>query len=201
LKAAQPQAATRTGCPDACGRKPRRWDRGLASAVSFVASPPALVSLAAIMVAVAAPEPGAWKWASGYLGFLLWEVRRGAVSDLDIPTRRERFVPQLVTVTCMVIAWALVRFGAAPTAMTDLGTFFLLQSVALFGITLRWKISVHSATAAGVGMVVWFLSGAVLPLLLGASAVIWSRMRLDRHTVGQTIAGAAIGVAAFRLAM
>jgi membrane-associated phospholipid phosphatase len=181
----------------------------LASAVSFVASPPALVSLAAIMVAVAAPEPGAWKWASGYvliavlapLGFLLWEVRRGAVSDLDIPTRRERFVPQLVTVTCMVIAWALVRFGAAPTAMTDLGTFFLLQSVALFGITLRWKISVHSATAAGVGMVVWFLSGAVLPLLLGASAVIWSRMRLDRHTVGQTIAGAAIGVAAFRLAM
>lgn len=187
----------------------RRWDHALAAFVSFVASPPALVSAAAIVVAASAQEPRAWKWASGYLsiavliplGFLLWEVKRGAVSDLDIPTRRERFVPQLVTVACMVMAWALVRFGAAPTAMTDLGTLFLLQSVAVFSITLRWKISVHCATAAGVGMVVWLVSGAVLPLVLGATAVMWSRRRLDRHTLGQTFAGTALGVAAFRLTM
>lgn len=187
----------------------RRWDRGLAAGVSFVASPPALVSLAALMVAATAPEPGAWKWASGYLsiavlfplGFLVWEARRGTVSDVDIPARRERFVPQLVTMGCMLAAWGLVRFGAAPTAMTDLGALFLLQSIAVFGITLRWKISVHSTTAAGVGMVVWLLSGAVLPLIVGGTAVMWSRMRLDRHTAWQTFAGAALGVLAFRLTM
>ena len=191
------------------GARARRWDRGLASAVSFVASPPALVSLAAILVAISTHEPGAWKWASGYvsiavlapLGFLIWALRRGAVTGLDVPMRRERLVPQLVTMACMIVAWALVRFGAAPSGMTDLGALFMLQSAAVFGITLRWKISAHCATAAGVGMVVWLVSGAVLPLVLGASAVIWSRTRLDRHTVGQTVAGAALGLLAFRLTM
>ena len=201
--------ADSTPVGERCEPAARRWDRALACFVSAVASPPALVALAAMMVAAAAPEAGAWKWASAYvlvavlfpLGFLLWECRRGTVSEIDIPARGERLLPQMVTIVCMVGAWALVRFGAAPTAMTDLGTLFLLQSVAVFGITLRWKISVHTATAAGVGMVVWFLSGAVLPLIVGASAVIWSRTRLDRHTVGQTFAGAALGVVAFRLIM
>lgn len=187
----------------------RRWDRRLALAVSFVASPPALVSLAALLVAAATPEPGAWKWASAYVSiavlvpllYLLWEFLRGAVSDLDIPLRRQRVIPQVFTVVCMLTAWILLRLGSAPDRMAHLGAFFLLQSIVIFGITLRWKVSVHCATAAGVGMFIWLMSGAALPLIVGAPAMIWSRLRLDRHTLAQTVTGAALGIIAFRLIM
>jgi membrane-associated phospholipid phosphatase len=188
---------------------PRNWDRRLALAFSFAASPPALVCLAAVMVAVAAPEPGAWKWASAYiliavfapLGYLFWEFHRGAVSDLDIPDRRQRLLPQVFTVACMLTAWVLLRLGPAPDRMANLGGFFLVQAIVIFGITLRWKISVHCATAAGVGMLIWLTSGASLPLLVGAPAMIWSRLRLDRHTLAQTMAGAAVGALTFHLTM
>ncbi len=187
----------------------RNWDRRLAMAVSLAASPPTLVSLAAIVVAVAAPEPGAWKWASAYvviavlvpLGYLLWEYQRGLVSDLDIPDRKQRILPQVFTVACMLVAWMLLRLGPAPARMASLGWFFFIQSVVIFGITLRWKISVHCATAAGVGMLIWMTSGDALPLLVGAPAMIWSRLRLDRHTFAQTMAGAAIGALAYHFAM
>lgn len=186
----------------------RNWDRRLALGVSFAASPPSLVLLAVILVAVAAPEPGAWKWASAYvlisvlapLGYLLWEFHRGAVSDIDIPERGQRIVPQVFTVVCMLTAWVLLRLGPAPYKMADLGGLFLVQAVVIFGITLRWKISVHCATATGVGVFIWLTTGASLPLLVGAPAMMWSRLRLDRHTLAQTIAGAAVGALAFSLA-
>ncbi|MFH1501539.1 MAG: hypothetical protein ABIG03_00695 [Candidatus Eisenbacteria bacterium] len=187
----------------------RNWDRRLALAVSFVASPPALVSLAAIFAAAAAPEPGAWKWASAYvliavlapLGYLLWEYMRGDVSDLDLPVRDQRVVPQIFTVVCMLTAWVLLRLGPAPERMASLGALFFLQSVVIFGITLRWKVSVHCATAASVGTFIWLSSGAALPLLVGAPAMIWSRLRLDRHTLAQALTGAALGAVVFRLIM
>jgi hypothetical protein len=187
----------------------RNWDRRLALAVSFGASPPALVSLAAILVALAAPEPGAWKWASAYvliavlapLGYLFWEYRRGAVTELDIPMRDQRLVPQIFTVVCMLTAWILLRLGPAPDGMASLGALFLFQSIVIFGITLRWKVSVHCATAASVGTFIWLSSGAALPLLVGAPAMIWSRLHLDRHTFAQTLIGAALGVLTFRVLM
>ena len=185
----------------------RNWDRRIALTVSLMASPPILVSLATFMTAHSAPDPFAWRWASAYvliavlapLGFLLWEFLLGDVSDIDIPERRQRLVPQIFTVACMLTALVLLRLSPAPDRMSLVGGLFLLQAVVIFAITLRWKISVHCATAAGVGVIIWVLSGAALPLLLGAPAVIWSRLRLDRHTLGQALAGAALGIAIFGL--
>jgi membrane-associated phospholipid phosphatase len=71
----------------------------------------------------------------------------------------------------------------------------------IFGITLWWKISVHSAAAAGVATLIWSLIGATLPLLAGVVIIAWSRVRLRRHTVAQTIAGAALGFAIFMVAV
>ncbi|MBD3348512.1 MAG: hypothetical protein GF400_04875 [Candidatus Eisenbacteria bacterium] len=186
---------------------PRKWDRRLAVAVSLFASPPVLVSIAAFMTAHAAPDPSAWKWASAYvliavlapLGFLLWQFLLGDVSDLDIPERRQRIVPQVFTVACMLTALILIRLSPAPDRMALVGGLFLLQAVVIFAITLRWKISVHCATAAGVGVFIWMLSGAALPLLLGVPAMIWSRLRLERHTPAQTLAGTALGALIFGL--
>jgi len=185
----------------------RRWDRRLALVVSVLASPPVLVSLAALMTADAAPDQSAWKWASAYiliavlapLGFLLWEFLLGDVSDLDIPERKQRIIPQIFTVVCMLTALVLLRLSSAPDRMVLIGSLFLLQACVIFAITLRWKISVHCATAAGVGVFIWAVSGAVLPLVVGVPAMAWSRLRLDRHTLAQAVAGAALGGAVFGL--
>jgi membrane-associated phospholipid phosphatase len=74
-----------------------------------------------------------------------------------------------------------------------------LQWVIIFGITLSWKISVHCATAAGVAMWLWWLTGTPLPLLVGVPLIAWSRVHLGRHTLAQTIAGSMLGCGLFLL--
>ena len=68
------------------------------------------------------------------------------------------------------------------------------ESVAILGITLRWKTSVHSATAAAMGTLVRFVLGTPLLPTLGVPAVARSRVKLGRHSLAQTVGGALLGL-------
>ena len=99
------------------------------------------------------------------------------------------------------MAWLVLVLGGAPLQMVAVTGGLWLQMVIVFVITLRWKISMHSAAAAGVGALVWSLVGTMLPLLVGVPIIAWSRVRLRRHTVAQTVAGAALGLTVFLTAL
>jgi len=186
-----------------------RWSgERFAYVVSQVGSPPVLTSVGAAAIASVLPTAGAWAWAGVYVGlailtpllYLVWLVRRGRVTDLDVQLRRQRTGPLVFTLACAGVAWLVLVLGAAPSPMVALGGAVLLQLAVIFAITLRWKISVHSAAAAGVSTLIWSLMGTPLPLLIAVPLIAWSRVRLGRHTVAQTVAGALLGTAVFTTA-
>lgn len=187
---------------------PKAWDERLAYVISQVGSPPVFASAAVTVTASVLSSPQAWMWAAVYvflailppLLYLVWLVRRGRVTDLDVQLREQRRGPLIFSIACAGLAWLVLALGAAPRLMIVLAGALWLQMALIYGITLRWKISVHSAAAAGAAMLVWSLVGMPLPFLIGVPAIAWSRVCLGRHTVAQTVAGALLGAAIFLIA-
>lgn len=182
----------------------RPWDVSVARVVSRLASPPLVVS--AIMIAVASGLGGsAWAWGGVYLlvavlaplSYLVMLVRRGLVTDLDVRLREQRARPLLLTILCSVLAFLLLLVGTAPASMVTVAGCLLLQALIIYAITLRWKISVHCAVAAGVATTIWAVWGQPAALLFGLPLVAWSRIRLRCHSLLQTIAGALLGLSVF----
>lgn len=186
---------------------PKRWDGKLAYIISQVGSPPMQAIAGLALSAYRFPHTGAWAWAGIYLVlavlspifYIAWLVRRGLVTDLDVQLREQRTKPMLVATGCAGAGWLILKLGSAPLQIITLASALLIQSTIMFIITiyLRWKISMHSAAAAGAATLAWCITGTPLALLVSVPLVAWSRVRLRRHTLAQTLAGAALGCAIF----
>jgi hypothetical protein len=203
------EAESQPAAPTVDVAVPRRWDGFLAYVISRIASPPLLATGAMALVASTLSSPRAWSWAGAYVFvaivtpvlYLIWLVRRGRVTDVDVQLREQRARPMIFAIACAGLAWLVLALGGAPMQMVVIAGGLWLQMVVIFGITMWWKISVHSAAAAGIATLVWSLDGTLLPLLIGVPIIAWARVRLRRHTVAQTVAGAALGLAIFLVAV
>jgi membrane-associated phospholipid phosphatase len=193
-----------------CLRPSSTWPSGICSnaaepvarLISEVGSPPGLSLLAVVLVVQAAGPAAAWRWASLHLlltillpmAYLIWLVRRGRVTDLHLPRRRERYRPLgFALVTGALSAAALIQ-GSAPHLLVLLALLQLAQVVIFLAFTLRWKVSAHCAAASGLTILAVFLWGPA-GVLLGVCVplIAWSRVYLSRHTLHQTVAGTLIG--------
>jgi membrane-associated phospholipid phosphatase len=183
---------------------PRAWDKCIAYILSMVVSPPVAVAVAAVWIAALISEPSAWWWAGLHIGlgillpltYIAWLAHRGKITDIDVQRREQRTIPMLFTLICTGLSGFILSLGAAPRLMIALIVALCTQSTILFLITtiLRWKISVHSATASGVATFLGVLMHALwLPALI-VPVIIWSRVRLRRHTFLQAVAGACLGI-------
>lgn len=180
-------------------------ERGLiesgAHVVSQIGSPPVLAAAAAFLAAGLERSVAAFGFAALHtllmvlapVAYLLLQLRRGRVSDLEIFRREERWRPYLATIAGAWLAWSAIRFGGGPARLSGVAGVLALKAALIFVVTLGWKISLHCATAAAAGALAWKLVGTPLPLLLGGPLMIWSRLLLRRHTPAQTIAGAIVG--------
>ena len=178
------------------------WDERLARWVSLVGSPPITVLVGILLGAHASADPTAWMWAATILVavilvpilFILHLRRKGEIADLDLSVRDQRIRPILATLAGSTIAWLAMDLGAAPRLLAALCVAAWTQTAIVLSVTLRWKISVHSMAAAGTAVMIWNLFGYVAaPVVAGVPLVAWSRVRLGRHTVAQTVAGALTG--------
>lgn len=174
----------------------------VANVLSQVACPPILAVVMIALAAAAAERPGAWRYASLYvvlaiampLVYLVWLVRRGIVSDLDVKVREERWRPLLAALGGMALSTLLFWLTDAPREMSAVCAGLWLYTLLAFVITLRWKISMHSAAMAATATLIWILAGRVIvPVAAGIPIIAWARIRLNRHTPAQTVAGAALG--------
>jgi len=171
--------------------------------VSRIASPLVLGMLAVgVVTSASSPAPHAWGWAATYLAivvgtpvlYTLALYSRGAVNDLDLTARHERFRPYLVTVIALIGAALLLHLGGAPRLLTLLADVSAIELAVLFAITLVWKISAHAAMAAMLAMLATHLHATLAPMGIALVLVVcWSRVYLERHDVAQTVAGAAVG--------
>jgi membrane-associated phospholipid phosphatase len=182
--------------------QPQRWADSLASVVSAVLSPPALAAFMIVIAAAATRSTTAWPWAGAALtlgilapiGYLLWLYERGLVSDLDVQRRAERPRPLAFTLTALAFSATALWLGSAPALLRGLSVAHLTQTTLVLAITLRWKISMHGAAIAACAALLLYLAGPhAAPALAAVPLVAWSRIRLRRHTPGQTVAGAVLG--------
>ena len=182
--------------------QPRRWADHLANALSQVASPPVLSVLMTGLCAVRLSQARAWSLAIVHVGltvalpiaFLVWLLARGIVSDLDVQHREERFWPMLAAVGGAAASLTILRLGTTPPLLFGLSLATFFQLLLILTITMHWKISVHTTAAASFATLVYSLDGAkALPLAGLTLLVAWARVRLKRHTLAQTIAGAMLG--------
>lgn len=178
--------------------------------ISQLCSPPMMALFALILIAWALALPRIWLWVGLYillamllpLLYLLWLLHNGKITDLDIQLREQRSGPFLVTMGGQIVAFLLMLIGRAPNALLLMTGTMLIQSLVIFCITLRWKISVHTSTAAGMSVLMIGIMGRVAaPVMITIPLLAWSRVKLGRHTRGQTIAGMLLGSALFLAAV
>ena len=189
--------------PETLGEHIAHW-------ISQLGSPP-IVALAAFVATLAHLRTSrAWLWVTLYsllglvgpLLFLIWQVRRGDVTDFDIHFRQQRKWSLLVTAAGFAVAWLSMLLARAPDLLLLMVGTGLLQWVAVYLISLRWKISIHSASVSGVALfVLWAFGLGAIPVTLAVPLVGWSRVKLRRHTPAQVIGGVLLGGAAFSVAL
>lgn len=125
---------------------------------------------------------------------IVWGARSGRWDGHHVRNRQERLVPFLVMIALSGVGLALLLLGGAPWLLTALDISMVISLLAAGAVTLRWKISMHTAVASGTvamlaetyGPALWMLS----PLVI---AIAWSRVRVRDHTVPQVATGGVLG--------
>lgn len=126
----------------------------------------------------------------------------GMVSGLEMPTRRERVLPLLVTALAQGCAAAFMAgLLPAPLLGVVMGEAAILLVAALW--SLFWKVSIHAMGAGGLLAVVTvvgmtygqdFTLGAAAAFIW-AGVMAWTRLHEKAHTPWQLLAGYAAGLA------
>jgi membrane-associated phospholipid phosphatase len=128
------------------------------------------------------------------MAYIVRGVRRGRWTDHHVTTREHRRTPLLVGLASVLIGLGLLVVLDAPRELVAL----VAAMVAGLGVTVLithwWKISIHTAVAAGTVVVLTLVFGTWLMVLWAIVAIIaWSRVELRDHTVGQVLGGMPFG--------
>ena len=173
-----------------------------ANAVSIVFTPPIMAVATLLLCAAVVGGDSAWRAVAGYLilaigaplAYLVWLVGRGEVSDLDVQRREERTRALLFSLAAMGAGGIMLWDVKAAPLLLAAGGIVWLQTALITGITLQWKISVHTTAMAAFWALLWVVFGEVaLTALWLVPLVAWSRIHLNRHTPAQTVAGSLLG--------
>ena len=192
--------------------------QGLSHVVNPLLLPPLLFGLVLAHLGAPLSEIG-WAVSVGVVFFVLlplaYVVRllHGRhIQSLEIPERAKRWRPLLVSIVAYLGALATL-YATAETAALLLAVLAGLHAgntLLILGVTLRWKISIHTAALGGFISMLLFVAqtpwpdlaleqtlltpGAVSGLLLLLVALLWARIRLGAHTPGQALGGALFGL-------
>lgn len=174
----------------------------LAANVSRVLHPAVMLTIAAIATLLAAPEsiPGLLVVLGAIVVVMVLVTsvfphigRRAGWSE-----ERQKNTGFLVSAAVVGLALIIIFALGAPASLLSIGIAFFTGAALTSAARLRLRISVHTAVFSGavLGMgtalsPLWFLGLAALPTL------VWSRKKLGRQSVGQSVAGAAIGTVAW----
>ena len=130
------------------------------------------------------------------LFYVLRGVRRGKLSDRHVGVRAQRPLPMVIGVTAVVVALAALSILGAPRELVALIAAMFVGLATSLLVTLRWKISIHTAVVAGAVVILALVFGPVmLPLFALVALVGWARVVVRDHTLWQVCAGAGLGMA------
>lgn len=129
-------------------------------------------------------------------------LNRGYITNLEMPTRKERILPYGFTIVFYIFTIYMLKQAPIPPLVFD----FMIGAVAsvlfAFLINLKWKISAHMTGIGGlVGALIStsfllevdLLSYIILVFFI-AGLIATSRLVLNAHTPWQLIAGFLLGI-------
>ena len=134
---------------------------------------------------------------SGVLPILIIFIQRrsGIVTEMMVNERDERTKPFLGAISSYVLGTFALVYLKAPDSMVYLMACYLVNSLFMMIITLRYKISIHASGVAGPATFLVHQYGVRLwPLTLVMVVVGWARLELRMHTVGQVAWGVLVTV-------
>jgi membrane-associated phospholipid phosphatase len=178
----------------------------LARVISDLFSPAALAVPCILLGVYTCQAEGTYWYALWYfliavplpVAYVVWLLLSGRVTDFHLPDRRDRTIPFVVAIGCALGAAVALYLMGAPAEFLAPVVTALAQTMLLFLITLAWQISIHTSTTAGlVTFAALAIGGAAIFLALLVPLVAWARLYLGRHTLAQTVAGAALGTCSF----
>ncbi len=119
--------------------------------------------------------------------------------DFELRKRSDRNWPLGVTFTALIVLgaafWRVTESG--PHVYTNIASAATI--LAFWSITRYWKVSLHSFSTSFVLAALFQilnLDWQYWPLILLGPIVIWARIHLKHHNLGQSLVGALLGVAA-----
>ncbi|WP_395570424.1 phosphatase PAP2 family protein [Streptomyces sp. BK79] len=115
-----------------------------------------------------------------------------------VPSERgPRLMLLAATLLAAAAVWMTCRRLGAPAPLLAVGTTAPLLAALLLVSTWVTNVSLHTgAAAAGVTLLTLELGPAWVLLYPLVAAIGWSRLRLRAHSLGQVLAGAALGTTA-----
>lgn len=129
--------------------------------------------------------------------------RMGIVQDLGLNGQKERLIPYIISILCMGATAILLATKGFPMWVVMFYAAGVAAGLVQMVINFWWKISAHAAGIAGVvaltirmihdayprpELFVWLL------VVIGCAGLVGSaRLWLHRHTLGQVLAGYAVG--------
>jgi membrane-associated phospholipid phosphatase len=174
--------------------------------VSSVASPPILSTLLILFSALDTGGLRMWDWVVMQVStsmvlpcfYVLYLVRRGKITDIEIYQRRQRYIPNLIFFACALLSLILLLVFQAPAELVMVSGAGLMLLFILSVVNYLYKISAHVAAASIFAFILWRIGGnALIPGFSLIPLMAWSRLTLHRHTRGQVIAGFLAGVVVF----
>lgn len=129
-------------------------------------------------------------------------IRRGHLGDRHLSKRQERPVMMVIGLVSVSVGLLLTWWLGAPRALFALVAAMVAGVAVALAITIFWKISIHTACAAGTLAILVLQFGpamwAFIPLV---AAIAWARVALRDHTLHQVVVGALIGYAVASIVM
>lgn len=178
------------------------WKNRWARIVSGILSPLSIAIAAIAVAGYAINDESVLMWIALYIAlsilpptiYIMYLVRKGIVTDFHLNVREERTKPFfLMTANTAVVFLIMLLLGAPKLILIVIATA-VLQLLSMLLITLRWKISGHCTAVSGLVVLTLALFGEnLLPISVLIPLVAWSRVRLNRHTLAQTVAGSFMG--------
>lgn len=148
------------------------------------------------------------------LVYVVGMVRMGKAESLEVRDREARLGPFLFGMASYAVGGALLWWTVEGPALPMIAAFaslFPINTALILLINTRWKISVHMTALSGfvgvllfTALTVWrdlpadvetaLTLATVGPLVLMIPLLMWARVRVGAHTLGQVVAGTAFGL-------
>lgn len=130
--------------------------------------------------------------------------KAGKISDIGVNNQKDRLIPYVVTIICYIVCAIYLTEVSTPVWIPGFMIGGGLAALTSMLVNIKWKISAHGAGMGGLMALVFMMwrndyglfdfTSVVCTITLLTGIVCSARIILERHTLGQVLAGTLNGL-------